>query len=192
MVLVVPSVSFHQGVRIYGVQCYQNSAATPFYRDLADMTSGKHLNLKQFDTIVDMMMAICYREHDPNFLAAYEKEVRAREGLGIRPELDTMFAHLRGADAGESTSGVSKVAAAAASAVPATLTPPATPPSWKGKGARTSGKRKATGIEKPTVAKRVRRVAGRAPVKRIGRKTDAVARKRVKRAVKVRIRQISK
>ena len=56
-----------QGVRIYSVQAYDNVTAKPFWEKLATMSHGKHLNLSKMDTIVDMMMAICYREHGVEF-----------------------------------------------------------------------------------------------------------------------------
>ena len=86
---------FSQGVRIYAVQAQNNSRADYFYEALADRSHGKRLNLDQFETIVDMMMAICYRETGPAMLEAFEREVRAREGAGIRQDLDKMFNTLR-------------------------------------------------------------------------------------------------
>ena len=85
---------------------------------MATVTNGKHLKLDNFETIVDMMMSIVYREKGAEFFDAYEKEVRAREGAGIRWELERMFKTL-GADAvdggaaataGASTCSLSSVA----------------------------------------------------------------------------------
>ena len=59
--------SCFKGARIYAVQCMANSSASYFYEHLAKATTGKHLNLDAFGTIVDMMMAICYRETGPEF-----------------------------------------------------------------------------------------------------------------------------
>jgi hypothetical protein len=69
-------------------------------------------------SVVDMIMAIVYREHGAGFfnvrrssslhelssfcfgsLQAYEKEVRAREGVALRHELEDMFQRLRDDDA---------------------------------------------------------------------------------------------
>ena len=43
-------------------QALNNSMATTFYRSLADLTSGFHLHLDQFASIVDFLMAICFNE----------------------------------------------------------------------------------------------------------------------------------
>lgn len=51
-----------QGVRVYAVQCKNEPGAEVFWRELADKTGGKHLQLDEFRTIVDIIMAICYRE----------------------------------------------------------------------------------------------------------------------------------
>ena len=45
------------------------------------------------------MMAVCYREADPDMLRAYEKEVRLRDGRHMATELGHMFGTLRGDDA---------------------------------------------------------------------------------------------
>ena len=60
---------FLQGVRIYSVQCQSNAGAEAFYKDLAKRTFGSHLKLDQFNTIMEMFMAICYREHGAEFLS---------------------------------------------------------------------------------------------------------------------------
>ena len=65
---------------------------------MAKRTMGKYLTLNQLGTIVNMMMAICYREHGAEFLSAYEMEVRAKEGAGLHAELDLMFDALRDDD----------------------------------------------------------------------------------------------
>ena len=56
------------GVRIYAVQCQNNGAnVTKFYQSLADRTQGRYLRLDKFSTIVDILMAICYREKGAEF-----------------------------------------------------------------------------------------------------------------------------
>ena len=44
------------------VQALNNSASNHFYRTLADLTSGYHLHLDQFSSIVQFIIAICFRE----------------------------------------------------------------------------------------------------------------------------------
>ncbi len=60
------------GVRVYAVQCQQNEAADHFYKYLAENTDGKWIKLGQFQDVVDMLMAICYREQGPDmFLVGF-------------------------------------------------------------------------------------------------------------------------
>ena len=110
-----------QGVRIYAVQAGKNSAADHFWKDLAKMTDGKHLDLEQFSTIIDVIMAICYRETGPDFFEAYEREVRAREGADIRLELDHMFDALR--DPAAETTGSPSTAVADTTTTTSTVPP---------------------------------------------------------------------
>ena len=57
---------FFQGVRIYSIQCgasgWGADKATSFWKGMADLTGGHHLHLEQFTTIIDFILAICYRE----------------------------------------------------------------------------------------------------------------------------------
>ena len=39
-----------------------------FFQDLSDIGKGSFLELKNFDSIFDFMMAICYREHGEDAL----------------------------------------------------------------------------------------------------------------------------
>ena len=41
---------------------FNSSTTTSFYRSLASITDGYHLHLDQFASIVDFIMAICFRE----------------------------------------------------------------------------------------------------------------------------------
>ncbi|XP_078687765.1 uncharacterized protein LOC144919951 [Branchiostoma floridae x Branchiostoma belcheri] len=85
------------GVHIYAVQALNRGPSTKFYKELARRTHGCHLNLNQFASIVDFMMAICYRERGAEQLEAYEKEVRSRKGGGgMNRELHQLFDVLAG------------------------------------------------------------------------------------------------
>lgn len=85
-----------QGVSVYAVQALNRRHATQFYRELAHMSGGFHLNLDQFAEITDMLMAICYRQDanpDPK-IQMYEEEVQ-RQGRMSR-SLKRAFATLQG------------------------------------------------------------------------------------------------
>ncbi len=45
-----------------------DDVAGAFWRELAERTAGKHISMEQFSTVVDLMLAICYRETGPEFL----------------------------------------------------------------------------------------------------------------------------
>ncbi|XP_045166590.2 uncharacterized protein LOC123529987 [Mercenaria mercenaria] len=64
------------GVKVYGVQAgYGGTAATHFNDEMARITGGKRLSLKNFSCIFDVLMMICYREGNPEMLAIYEQEI---------------------------------------------------------------------------------------------------------------------
>ena len=52
-----------QDVKIYSVLCLNQRGSDHFYRQLAEITGGKHLRLEQFQNVVDMLIAICYGEN---------------------------------------------------------------------------------------------------------------------------------
>ncbi|XP_046542555.1 uncharacterized protein LOC124252925 [Haliotis rubra] len=84
------------GVRIYGVQAGSSNETTEFFKQMTNITHGRHLQLDQFSNIFDMIMAICYRERGADFLEAYEDEVRGRHGGGaINKDLEGLFGTLR-------------------------------------------------------------------------------------------------
>ncbi|ELU17322.1 hypothetical protein CAPTEDRAFT_219551 [Capitella teleta] len=91
----VEQLNREMGVSVYGVQCLKEDRATPFWVDLAARTGGRHLQLDEVSSVVDMIMAIVYREHGAGFFEAYEQEVRAREGAVMRNGLEDMFQRLR-------------------------------------------------------------------------------------------------
>ncbi|KAL8581692.1 hypothetical protein ACOMHN_043110 [Nucella lapillus] len=87
------------GVRIYGVQVNNSAQSTAFFKTLTKMTDGQHLQLSQFGTLCDVIMAICYREKGAEFLSNYEAEVRAREGrAALHKDLEGVFGVLKRAD----------------------------------------------------------------------------------------------
>lgn len=82
------------GVNVYGVQALNRPHATPFYQEIARRTGGFHLTLDQFSTVVDLVMAICYRQYDPEQLRKFEDDL-ARSGH-INRNLDEVFGVLSG------------------------------------------------------------------------------------------------
>ena len=72
------------------------TAATSFYRSLATLTDGYHLHLDQFSSIVDFIMAICFREQSMEQLQAFEDEVRNRGDKGMNRSLHSLFDTLAG------------------------------------------------------------------------------------------------
>lgn len=63
------------GIHVYGVQCLARRHATSFYQEIAKTTGGFHLELHQFSAIVDLIMAICYKQDNTEALFAFEKKV---------------------------------------------------------------------------------------------------------------------
>jgi hypothetical protein len=83
------------GVNVYGVQALNRGHATLFYREIANRTGGFHLTLDQFSSVVELVMAICYRQSsDQNKLLAFEEEL-GHSGRMNR-NLDEMFSILSG------------------------------------------------------------------------------------------------
>lgn len=66
------------GVNVYGVQALNRSHATGFYNEIASRTGGFHLTLDQFSNVVDLVMAVCYQQTDPQKLSRWEEEVECR------------------------------------------------------------------------------------------------------------------
>ncbi len=62
-------------INVYGVQCLSRRHATAFYREIADVTGGFHLELHQFSAINDLVMAVCYKQDSSDALAKFEAEV---------------------------------------------------------------------------------------------------------------------
>jgi hypothetical protein len=85
-----------RGVSVYAVQALNRRHATPFYRELANVSGGFHLSLDQFAEITDMLMAICYRQGTNLKLQMYEQEVQ-NAGRMSR-SLKRAFATMQGLD----------------------------------------------------------------------------------------------
>jgi len=85
-------------IRIYAVQALNRKEATSFYREMASLTDGFHLRMDQFSSIVNFMMAICFREEGGETLDTYETEVKTG-GKGMNRELHRLFDTLQGREA---------------------------------------------------------------------------------------------
>lgn len=82
------------GVQVHGVQALNRKHASKFYAQIANLTGGVHLPLDQFNSIVDLVMAVCYREARPSVLEKFEKEVQA--GGRYNRSIKTMFDRMLG------------------------------------------------------------------------------------------------
>jgi hypothetical protein len=63
------------GITVYAVQALGREYATSFYREVAEKTGGFHLELNQFSLVVDMIMAVCFKQDGDARLQAFEQEV---------------------------------------------------------------------------------------------------------------------
>ncbi|KAI1706518.1 hypothetical protein DdX_12978 [Ditylenchus destructor] len=87
----------NMGIVVHGVQALNLRYASDFYAECAKVTGGVHMPLDQFSAVVDLVMAVCYREARPNQLEAYEREIQAQLGRYSR-SLRTMFDRMLGRD----------------------------------------------------------------------------------------------
>ena len=82
------------GVNVYGVQALNRSHATHFYQEIAQLTGGYHLTLDQFSDVVELVMAVCYRQSNMDQFRAFEDEI-VHSGRMNR-SLDSAFQVLSG------------------------------------------------------------------------------------------------
>ncbi|WAR25117.1 YR811-like protein [Mya arenaria] len=70
------------GVKVYPVMAcgFGSFGVRNTYEDMAKRTGGKLLELKNFSSMFDFIMMICYREANPDMMSIYEQEMRDREG----------------------------------------------------------------------------------------------------------------
>eukprot|EP00746_Dinoflagellata_sp_MGD_P073943 gnl/MRDRNA2_/MRDRNA2_29937_c0_seq1.p1 gnl/MRDRNA2_/MRDRNA2_29937_c0~~gnl/MRDRNA2_/MRDRNA2_29937_c0_seq1.p1 ORF type:complete len:1218 (-),score=238.80 gnl/MRDRNA2_/MRDRNA2_29937_c0_seq1:45-3698(-) len=64
------------GVRVFGVQCFSNGHAKPFYKALADQTDGLHLPMHDLAIIKDVFMAICLQVSDYSEFEKFSAQLR--------------------------------------------------------------------------------------------------------------------
>jgi hypothetical protein len=63
------------GVHVYAVQALARSHATSFYREMAQLSDGVHLDLHQFSAICDLIVAVCYKQVGQEQVSTFEQEV---------------------------------------------------------------------------------------------------------------------
>ncbi|KAI6197689.1 hypothetical protein M3Y94_01254700 [Aphelenchoides besseyi] len=82
-------------VVVHSVQALNRRHANEFYAECAKRTQGVHMKLDQFASVVDLVMAVCYRESaQQNRLEEYEQEVRQQPGRynrALRSAFDQML-----------------------------------------------------------------------------------------------------
>eukprot|EP01102_Stenamoeba_stenopodia_P011325 TRINITY_DN3468_c0_g1_i1.p1 TRINITY_DN3468_c0_g1~~TRINITY_DN3468_c0_g1_i1.p1 ORF type:complete len:716 (+),score=182.00 TRINITY_DN3468_c0_g1_i1:90-2237(+) len=78
-----------KGVKVYGVRALNCTYAIPFYQELSERSGTVSITFQNFNLIVDMFLAICYRESSPEQLAQFEAEVRQTKQ--VSEEMDTIF-----------------------------------------------------------------------------------------------------
>jgi Ras-related C3 botulinum toxin substrate 1 len=80
------------GVKIYGVRALNSNHSIPFYEELSERSGAVSIKFNSFKLIVDMFLAICYREAAPEKLAEFQKEVQS-EGK-MNEEMGQIFESL--------------------------------------------------------------------------------------------------
>lgn len=81
-------------INIYSVQalCNGHGLSYTFYKQMAAMTNGYHLFLDQFVYIIDMFIAICYRQKGNEQVEQYEQElIKKNGGTGLSKSMRKMF-----------------------------------------------------------------------------------------------------
>ena len=63
------------GVSVYGVQALNKSHATKFYEEVAHRTGGFHLTLDQFSNVVELILAIAFKQSGDEILQNFEQEL---------------------------------------------------------------------------------------------------------------------
>jgi len=77
------------GVKIYGVRALNSNHSIPFYEELSERSGAVNINFQSFNLIVDMFLAICYREVSPSKLAQFQEEMQT-EGK-VNKEMETIL-----------------------------------------------------------------------------------------------------
>ncbi len=65
------------GIHVYGVQALARRHATKFYQEVAQRTGGYHLELNQFSDVVNLLLAVAYKQQGKDQLYKFEQEVKS-------------------------------------------------------------------------------------------------------------------
>ncbi|KAK5580701.1 hypothetical protein RB653_000725 [Dictyostelium firmibasis] len=72
------------GIKVYGVQCHNNSHAKLFYEELATLSNGRYIHLKDSKDIGDLIVLIAFRENvNKNFLKSNLYEITGKDDLVV-------------------------------------------------------------------------------------------------------------
>ena len=80
-------------VKVYGVRALNCDHAIPFYEEMAERTGALSINFNNFHLIVNMFLAICYRESSLDRLKKFEKELKKKNQMD--KELQCIFDTLK-------------------------------------------------------------------------------------------------
>jgi small GTP-binding protein len=79
----------NMGVKVYGVRALSSNHSIPFYKEMSEKSGTVSINFNSFHLIVDMFLAICYREASAEKLQEFQAEVQ-KEGK-MTEEMGTIF-----------------------------------------------------------------------------------------------------
>jgi len=79
-------------VKVYGVRALDQRVSIPFYEEMAERTGAISIQFSSFHLIVDMFLAICYRESSADQLQKFEEEMK-NEGK-MNKEMESIFESL--------------------------------------------------------------------------------------------------
>eukprot|EP00026_Physarum_polycephalum_P003625 Phypoly_transcript_03638.p1 GENE.Phypoly_transcript_03638~~Phypoly_transcript_03638.p1 ORF type:complete len:690 (+),score=148.68 Phypoly_transcript_03638:252-2321(+) len=79
----------NMGVKVYGVRALNSNHSIPFYQEMSERSGTVSITFNSFHLIVDMFLAICYREASAEKLQEFQEEVQ-KEGK-MTEEMGTIF-----------------------------------------------------------------------------------------------------
>jgi len=77
------------GVKIYGIRALQCDYAIPFYEELSSRSGTVSIHFNNFQLIVNMFLAICYREASKEKLEKFQEEIKSKGNMN--EELGQIF-----------------------------------------------------------------------------------------------------
>lgn len=83
----------NKGILVHGVQCLNRGHATSFYKEIANLSGGFHLNLNQFSESTELLMAVAYQQQGAEALQKYEDEIVSSKKM--TRSMSDIFAKLR-------------------------------------------------------------------------------------------------